>query len=112
MYSYEGNIVNINGIKLMFKYSVRDMLKYKEKYIILLEIPYDKDDINNIYCLNENTKLIWKVEDLDKLYPERRNMPYEQIAVENNILYASDFAGRCYHIDIDNGCIIGCNINR
>jgi len=112
MDSYEKNSVDINGTKVDFKYNIRDMIRYKETYIVLIEVPYDKNDINNIYCLDKNAMFLWQVEDLDKLYPERRNMPYEQMSIEDSILYASDFAGRCYHIDIDNGCIIGCNINR
>lgn len=110
MYRYDKNHIEINGYGLNFKYDIRTVLPYKGKYIVLLGIPFDKSIINNVYCLDSNAKIIWRSEDLSVLYPNLNNLPYEQIGIEDGAIFALDFYGRNYKININSGKIERCSI--
>lgn len=111
MYQCEKNHIEINNNSYDFEFDIRDVIEYKESYIVLLAIPFNKIEINNIYCLNNQAKLVWQSEDLSVRYPELKNLlPYEQMGIKDDIIFASDFYGRNYKINVNNGKIEGFNI--
>lgn len=110
MYQYDKKHIEINNISYDFEYDIRTVVQHKEKYIVLLEIPFNSEEINNIYCLDAQANLVWQSEDLYNLYPELKNLPYEQMGIKEDSIFASDFYGRNYKINIENGKIEGCNI--
>ena len=110
MYSIKDNILFMNSKKVEFNFNIRSAVEYSECVIVLLSISFTKNDINNIYCVNKFGKVVWQSEDLNLLYPNIKNLPYEQMGIKDNILYTSDFYGRSYSIDLDTGKINGCNI--
>lgn len=110
MYQYNKKRIMINNIGYDFKYDIRTVVQYKGKYIVLLGIPFSSEEINNIYCLDAQANLVWQSEDLSHLYPELKNLPYEQMGIKDDSIFASDFYGRNYKINLDNGKIEGCNI--
>ncbi len=107
---YEKNHIQINQNSFYFDYNIRTVISYKKTYIILLDIPFNLTQINNLFCIDSNANLVWQVEDLNKRYPEQNHLPYEQIGIEGDAVYASDFLGRCYKINIHNGKIESCTI--
>ena len=112
MYQYEKKHIEINGNSYDFEFDIRAVVQYKEKFIVLLGIPFNRTEINNIYCLDAQAKLIWQSEDLSTRYPELKNLlPYEQIGIKDDTIFASDFYGRNYTINVDSGKIEGFNIN-
>lgn len=110
MYQYNKNKFIINGKTVEFSFEIRKVLEYKDKYIILLSIPYDKNELNNIFCLDKKGTIIWKAEDLNKLFPKLKNIPYEQMGIINDQLFASDFYGRNYKINLFDGKVEEYNI--
>ncbi len=80
--------------------------------MILVGDPFDKADLNNIYCLNEQANIIWQSEDLNELYPTLLNMPFLYMNIVDDIIYASDFMGRHYLINPETGKIEGCIIGK
>ena len=73
---------------------------------VLLGIPFNKTEINNIYCLDAQARLIWQSEDLSIRYPALKNLlPYEQMGIKDDTIFASDFYGRNYKINVDSGKI-------
>ena len=111
MYQYEKNHIEINSNSYDFEFDIRAVIEYKEKYIVLLAIPFNKTEINNIYCLDAQAKLIWQAEDLSVRCPELKNLlPYEQMGIKDDIIFASDFYGRNYQINVNNGKIEGVKI--
>ena len=108
MYQYKNNYIEINGKRKEFKYKIGKVEQYKNTYVVLVEVPFDKDDINNIYCLDEQANIVWQVEDLDKIYSTSMNMPYEQMGIMDDCIYACDFMGWNYCINVETGKIEGC----
>ena len=94
-----------------FLFDMRAVVQYKKKYIVLLGIPFNSTEINNIYCLDAQANLIWQSEDLNTLYPELKNLlSYEQMGIKDDTIFASDFYGRNYKINVDSGKIEGFTI--
>mgnify|MGYP003299985060 FL=1 len=113
MYQYKDNQIEINNTKFKFKFDIRDVIQYENKYIILLAIPFNQIVINNIYCLDEDAKMVWQSEDLSVLYPNMKNiLPYEQMGIKDNFIFASDFVGRNYKINVNDGKIVDFDIVR
>ena len=111
MYQYEKKHIEINGNSYDFEFDIRAVVQYKEKFIVLLGIPFNRTEINNIYCLDAQANLIWQSEDLSTRYPELKNLlPYEQIGIKDDAIFTSDFYGRNYKINVDSGKIEGFNI--
>ncbi len=108
MYFYEKNHIEINNSNYDFDFDIRTVIQYKETYVVLLAIPFNRTEINNIYCIDEDAKLVWQAEDLSIRYPELKNLlPYEQMGIKDDIIFASDFYGRSYKINVNNGKIEG-----
>ena len=108
MYQYEKNHIEINNNSYDFEFDIRAVIEHKEKYVVLLAIPFNKTEINNIQCLDGQAKLIWQSEDISVRYPELKNLlPYEQMGIKDDIIFASDFYGRNYQINVNTGKIEG-----
>lgn len=107
MYQMNDNQIEINHQKYEFEYNIKRVMQYRERYIVLLDIPGDKNDINNLYCLDGQAKLLWQAEDLETIYPGADHMPYEQAGIVDGFISAWDFIGRTYKISIDTGKIVG-----
>ena len=74
--------------------------------IVLLSIPFNVDEIDNIYAVSLDCKINWKVESLSIINPNGNNLPYENMFLNNEELTATDFYGRRYFINTINGTII------
>lgn len=108
MYQYEKNHIEINNNCYEFQFNIRAVIEFKKKYMVLLAIPFNQTEINNIYCLDDQAKLVWRAEDLSLRYPELKNLlPYEQMGIQDDIIFASDFYGRNYQINVNNGKVEG-----
>lgn len=113
MYKFENNCIEINNKIYEFKYEIRTVLEYKCNYIVLLSIPFNISEINNIYCLDSQAKMLWQAEDLNSAYPDLKNvLPYEQMGIKPGYIFASDFYGRIFKINLANGKIEGFDIVR
>ena len=110
MYIYKSSYILINGKSYHFKHKISEVIKYKDTYIVLLEIPEGCDEINNIFCLDKKANIKWQSEDLNKKYPKRKNLSYEYIKLKGDIIYATDFFGLKYEINAKNGKILGYTI--
>lgn len=110
MYRFEKNELIINSKKRTFEYEIRQVIESYERYYVLLSIPFDKSEMNNIFCIDKTNDLVWRVQDLNVLFPDLKNLPYEQMGIKNDKLYASDFYGRNYTINLLTGNIEGCDI--
>lgn len=58
----------------------------------------------NIYCYNINSKLEWQIRNSpSENYPELKRMPFVGLYLDHSNLYATDFMGRRFKINIKTG---------
>ena len=108
MYSIRGKELLVESQSYSFDYDVRKVIPYKDRFIVLLEIPNDSDSINNIYCIDSNAKCVWRVYDLKSAGLGYKDyLPYEGMSLVEDTLIATDYYGRRFRIDPETGMILG-----
>ncbi|WP_040214613.1 hypothetical protein [Clostridium polynesiense] len=84
------NIIKINGKELnidnktiKFKYDIRDTKVVNNQVIVLLSIPFNDHEIDNIYSVSLDGKIKWRVESLNLINLNGENLPYENMFLNN-----------------------------
>ncbi|MBR1943524.1 hypothetical protein IJ843_07300 [bacterium] len=111
---YRKNTLFVQGKPLNFDFEVGNALAVDDKVIFLLKIPYDNNTLKNIYCLSDSCQFIWQVQSVLEAYPDlNEELPFENMVLrENGNISASDFYGRNFDIDTNNGKILDFKIAR
>lgn len=109
---WEKNKAEFSGNVITFAYEIEQVLSFEDTFIVLLAIPEDSDEINNIYCLDQNGRKLWQAEDLNVWRKGMLNLPYEVMEIKDEELYAADFYGRHYKINPKNGKILECILKK
>ncbi len=92
------------GRKLVkFDYNIKEIVEYGNEIIILLEIPHTDNELNNIYSYNKNGIKSWRVDIRFDEYGIKNKLPFEMIRIIDEKLFASDFYGRRFEIDLKTG---------
>lgn len=111
---YEDNILNIGDIKIAVKYYIKKVEKIKNKFIILLKIPHVElgtDELNNVLCYDEKGEMQWRISDkLPSSIISDEQIPYVAIQIIDDKLYVTDFWGRKFSVDTQNGNLIDVKI--
>ena len=88
--------------------------KINGKYIVLLKIPRVElgvDELNNILCYDEQGIMCWQISNkLPSNIVSKEQIPYIAIQVIDGKLYATDFWGRKFNVDTENGKLIDVKI--
>lgn len=112
--SIDGNILSIGHTKITAKYPIKEVERINEKYIVLLKIPridLGVEELNNILCYDENGKMCWRISDkLPSNIASTEQIPYVAIQIIDEKLYATDFWGRKFNVNIENGELIDVRI--
>ncbi len=101
-----GNELNVNGKIIKFDYEIRETKLVDSQVMVLLSIPFNVNEVDNIYAVSLEGKINWRVESLNLMDPNGNNMPYENMFLDKEALTATDFYGRRYFINIMDGTII------
>lgn len=106
----ECNIL-INNKEIKLNYPVKMFEKIADLYIILLDIPTRIElgsvELNNIVCYDDKGEYIWSVDNkLPSQIVSKEQTPYVAIQVQDNILKATDFFGRRFHINFADGRLL------
>ena len=114
--SIDGNILNIGGTKITVIYPIKQVESISGKYVVLLKIPrveLGAEELNNILCYNENGEMCWRIrEKLPSNIVSKEQIPYVAIQIMNGKLYATDFWGRKFNVDVENGNLMDVKIVR
>lgn len=108
--AYEDNKLIINGTEITMKYPIKKIAKIENKYIILMKIPHVNlgfEELNNILCYNENGEIQWRISSvLPTSIVSDEQIPYVAIQTLDENLYATDFWGRRFRVDLSSGRLI------
>lgn len=110
----EKNILSLDNISVITKYPIKKVEKLNNKYVVLLKIPRVElgfEELNNILCFDENGNKCWQISNnMPSDIISKEQMPYVAIQVMDEKLYATDFWGRRFYVDIDTGRLIDVKI--
>ena len=102
-----GNELEIDGQTILFDAPIRDVKIAGNLAVVLLSIPFESDETDNLYAVDTSGQIRWRSQRLRERFPNEKLLAYEQITVLENRLFATDFYGRRYAIDLWNGNILG-----
>lgn len=111
-YTVIDNIITVNDHVVEFLYPIRTTRVSDDNIIVLLKIPCDSEETDNLYCINRKGEIVWRSQPLAELYPRDWIGPYVGLSVKNGEIMASDFSGGCYFIDPNNGRILKREFHR
>lgn len=106
MITFNRNELCINRKTIMFDYDIRETIVDNNQVIVLLSIPFNVNEIDNIYAVSLECNINWKVESLNTINPSGFYFPYENIFLKDQELTATDFYGRRCYINTIDGTII------
>lgn len=103
--------ITINNKEIILNYPVKMFEKIDDSYIILLNIPtrieLRSEELNNVVCYDNKGEFIWRVDNkLPSQITSKEQTPYIAIQVQDNILKATDFWGRRFHINAVDGRLL------
>lgn len=99
------NTLTINSVKIKFDYNIREAKICGDLIIVLLAIPFSETELDNLYAVSKQGKMVWRVQELNKAFPNPNNLPYEQMNIKGNEITVTDFYARRYFINPLNGNI-------
>lgn len=108
------NILTIGRTKITVQYPIKQIVKLNDKYIVLLKIPRVElgvEELNNVICYDRNGKICWRISnELPSIIISKDQIPYVAIQVTDGKLYAIDFWGRKFNVDIESGKLMNVKI--
>ena len=106
MIKIDRNSIYKGELQYEFDSQVRQVVNGSGFYVVLTAPLLGEGLCDNIFCLDEDLKLKWKVSDPDEICSEDMSS-YELMFLEMNSIKAIDKHNRCVTIDTDNGCVKG-----
>ena len=108
--SYNKNTVYIDSIEVNFKYDILGIQEVGDKILVLLKIEPGCSELDNLYCISNSGKILWRIESLNENYAGKLKFPYFGISSIGLKYSVVDFYGRRFFFDIETGKIIGKDI--
>lgn len=106
--SYVDNVLTLPNRNIKFPFNIDSMIVFNGVFVVLLDIPNDDNTIDNIFALNIDGKKLWRVQSVDKVYPNiTKFSPYVGMSLlANGNISATNYFGMNYEISITDGTIL------
>jgi hypothetical protein len=110
----ENKLIN-QEFTVKFDYNISDVKYYNGIFVVLLEIPNDVNEVDNIYGVSQQGKLIWRIESPIKAfnisineqgYDYLANSIYVGVFEKEGSFSANTFFGMKYTFDYKTGKLI------
>ncbi|MFJ5964240.1 MULTISPECIES: hypothetical protein [unclassified Bacillus (in: firmicutes)] len=101
------NKLIIGEKEVSFDKNIQEVKILNQIILILLEID---GSLNNVYAINYNCDILWKIKEPKTEFIGNRKFPYVGFSEKDNKVSVIDFYGRRFYLDITNGEIIGADI--
>lgn len=106
------NVLYVNNELVKFRFEIDTVLVLDSQVIVLIKVPYDTDNNDNVYSVDFNGKITWQIETAKKRFPKLQHYPYVGLSYRNGSLIVHDFYGTDIIVDIKDGRILeikGCS---
>jgi len=111
---YENKTIYFTTKPVVFNFEIGDVIETEDLIIVRLNIPAENETKRNLFALKPNAKFQWQVQSSLEAYPEISvELPYENLKkLPNGNLSVSDFFGRTFEVDINNGKLLNFHVSR
>ena len=108
---YDKELVVENN-KIVFDQNIRYVKEVNDTLIVLLEIPNNIRYLNNVFGINKNGEIKWRIQSFGDVFPIKNQLPFENLMVNGTDIFVSDFYGRRFSINQTNGEIFSSDVVR
>ena len=115
-YKISGNKLITDNFTTSFEYNIGQIECWDEMYVVMLDIPVGVDELDNVYGVDFNGKIVWRIESPLKAFnvvKETQGYMYYAKSIyvcinlhEKGILTATTFFSMCYTVDHKTGKLL------
>lgn len=109
-FSQYANELVVENNKIVFDHNIRYVIAVKDTLIVLLEIPNNIWYQNNVFGINQNGEIKWRIQSVGDFV--KKQLPYENLMVNGTNVFVSDFYGRRFSLNLTNGEILSSEVLR
>jgi hypothetical protein len=111
-FSKEGNELVVSNNKVVFNYPIRYIEEVNNTLIVLLEIPYNETFLDNVFGVSNTGEIKWRIENVGDVFSVKNQLPFENLNIQGNEVFVSDFYGRRYFINPISGKLLSSDIAK
>lgn len=100
--------------EIEFKYKIEDTILVPDCIVVMLDVPLDAKEMNNIQAFSLEGKKLWTVQSIKEVFPQVTKLsPYVGMRLmENGNISATNWIGMNYEISMKNGKILSSNFAK
>ena len=112
---FQNKLITKRG-EMEFKYKIQDVKHYDDLHIVMLNIPNTADEVDNVYGVNEDGNIVWRIENPVEAFnisSDAKGYDYYKKSIYvgflepgGNILYVVTFSGMKYQLNCVNGKLL------
>ena len=106
-FSVRDNILQVGTGEITFPYRIWQAKELFGLLIVVLAIPPDSSDIDNIFAVNQQCEIVWQIQSRYALDKSCLDEPYTCVSVRGDCLMAVSYFGKRYLVNPETGTIIG-----
>lgn len=112
--SFVDNKLILPTAKLSFKHNIYSVAKIKGGVAVLLDIPTNSQEVDNLYAIDLNGQKLWRVQSVKEFNPQiTRLSPYVGITLlKNGNILATNFFGLSYEVSFKNGTLLSSRMTK
>lgn len=92
--------------KICFDEPIIEAAIENDKVFVVFQTIVD-NGFDNLYCFTYDKHLLWRIKQAPREIGGTVRATYVGVSIRDNLCYATDFFGRCFFVNPDNGEIIG-----
>lgn len=93
-----------------FENNIHEVKIINDVILVLLNIPVGDNTLDNLYGVNFNGDILWRIKEPSSELAGSLRFPYVGISLNKNKMGVVDFYGRRFFVDEKNGEILGKDI--
>lgn len=101
---YKNNEIEVNGNKVETRREIRDVVVCDNVVVVLLDVPPNEEDPQNIIGLDVDGNRLWDIEEVPSQTPQTESV-YMTLQKENDTVLTSNWNGNQYEIDLHDGSV-------
>ncbi|WP_026906955.1 hypothetical protein [Paucisalibacillus globulus] len=106
---YDNKLV-VENKNIVFDHDIRYIVEVNDTLIVLLSIPNNVRYLNNVFGINHNGTIKWRIQSVGDVFPVKNQLPYENLMVHGTEVFVSDFYGRRFSLNPINGEILSSDV--
>lgn len=105
MLEISNSTIVLNGERLQFSNNIYEAAEYDDKLVIVFDTDKTEDEeyFDNVFCYTKEKQLLWRVKPAPAWMAGTARSRHVGVSIINHECYVTDFCGRQFLLDMQNG---------